>query len=356
MSTTKLSRLLLIGVVAAGLGLPGRASASGSHAPVVGGQPAPAGKWPDTAAVTDGTFAFCTGTLVGPQVVVTAGHCVEGSDVAEVKLDAIDSEGPGEVIPVIQAVAFPDWEFTYDIAVLTLAQPSTIAPRPLATECVVTESLIDNAPVTLVGYGATTPEGNDFNTTLMEGEARILDSDCTGGDGCAPAVSPGGEFVAGGDGVDSCFGDSGGPVYLSSPHGIVLAGVVSRGIDSSPTPCGGGGIYVRPDSLLDWIEETAGQPIVRAVCAPPPPPDPPPDPDDGSDDDGTDDGDGDDPVTDDDGAAPDPDDDTGDPASDLPEAPSLVGGCSAASESGNGLAALALLALALILTRKLSSR
>ncbi|HWM84587.1 MAG TPA: trypsin-like serine protease, partial [Kofleriaceae bacterium] len=245
MSRTALSRLLSVSCLVASLA--GAASA-GPPPPVVGGEPSPAGRWPDTAAVMDAGITFCTGTLIAPQVVLTAGHCVEGV-VGEVKLDAIDADGPGEVIAVTSAIAYPDWETTYDIAVLLLAEPSTIPPRPLATDCVVTESLVSSAPVTLVGYGATTPGGEDLNTALMEGEARILDADCVGGNGCAPAVVPGGEFVAGGAGVDSCFGDSGGPVYLPTPYGTVVAGVVSRGLDDSPTPCGGGGIYVRPDSV-----------------------------------------------------------------------------------------------------------
>jgi secreted trypsin-like serine protease len=301
-------------------------------APVVGGQPAPAGKWPDVAAVMDGDEAFCTGTLVAPHVVVTAGHCVDGPGTpTHVKLNATDSAGPGEVIAIADAIEFLDWENTYDIGVLILAEPSTIAPRTVATTCVTRESLVNGAPITLVGYGATTEEGDDPNTILMEGQAAVIDVSCNGA-GCQPAVSPGGEFIAGGQGVDSCFGDSGGPVYLESRHdGVVLAGVVSRALDDAATPCGDGGIYVRPDDLIAWIELAAGEPIASATCTPPPVEDP-------SDDDSGDDGDdsgpgGDGASSDDDGL-----DESG-------PGGTVTGGCSAGSRGGSAVLILILLAV-----------
>ena len=354
MSRVSLARLATAGCIAAALGLTDRVAAadSGDPAGVVGGAPAPAGRWPDVAAITDGQFAFCTGTLVAPEVVITAAHCVE-DQVGAVKLDATDSEAPGgEVIQVADATAYPDWESTYDIAVLVLSEPSLVTPRSVATECIVDESLVDAAPVTLVGYGATTEQGDDFNTRLMQGEATILDAGCVRGDGCAEQISPGGEFTAGGLGVDSCFGDSGGPVYLATRHGTVLAGVVSRGVESSPTPCGGGGIYVRPDGLLDWIEETAGRPISRAICRT--------NPDPGEGDDGGDDDGGADDGGDDSGADPGPDDEEpvdDDGGAGLPPPPGLIsGGCSAEDGRGGTWPALALLALALLLRRKLTAR
>src|SRR6188508_2660685 len=42
--------------------------------PIIGGTSAPAGKWPDTVAVL-GPQSACSGTLIAPDVVLTAGHC-----------------------------------------------------------------------------------------------------------------------------------------------------------------------------------------------------------------------------------------------------------------------------------------
>lgn len=330
----RFARVLSFTLVA-GLLLAGRAAASEPDgASVVGGTPAPAGKWHDVAAVSDGEETFCTGTLIAPRLVLTAAHCIANERPArQVLLDATDSNGEGEAIRVLRGYGYPRWEDTYDIGVLLLADRSEVEPRPVATGCILDEALVDTAPVTLVGYGATTEEGDDLNTVLMEGTTQILDADCSGGDGCEAAVAPDGEFVAGGAGVDSCFGDSGGPVYLDTPQGTVLAGVVSRGLDSSVTPCGGGGIYVRPDKVISWIESETGQVVYRATC-PRVEPTVPPGPEDG-DDDGAADGD-------DDGSS------DGDATTDSePGSNDLVGGCAAAggSESAPGLALLVAAAL-----------
>src|SRR5688572_16628570 len=42
--------------------------------PVINGTAVPAGKWPDAVAVLSATGS-CTGTLIAPDVVLTAGHC-----------------------------------------------------------------------------------------------------------------------------------------------------------------------------------------------------------------------------------------------------------------------------------------
>jgi secreted trypsin-like serine protease len=94
----------------------------------------------------------------------------------------------------------------------------------------------------------------------------LVDPTCTTDPSCAPAVAPGGEFVAGGSGTDACFGDSGGPVYIETPNGLALIGVVSRGLASWTEPCASGGVYVRADKVVAWIERESGRELLRAPC------------------------------------------------------------------------------------------
>ena len=117
----------------------------------------------------------------------------------------------------------------------------------------------------IVGYGATDPQGEQYGTRLLRGVTTITDADCSDAS-CNGSVSPGGELIAGGNGVDSCFGDSGGPVYLQTADADYLIGVTSRGLESSPTPCGGGGIYTRADAVATWIEQESGATLPMADC------------------------------------------------------------------------------------------
>ena len=231
---------------------------------VVGGSTVPEGRWPDAVAVI-GDNGTCTGTLIAPDLVLTAGHCVELMP-SEIVANTADYGHGGTSVPVRSVIAYPQWQGSYDLALLVLASPvPNVTPRALAAACTY-DGMPKGTMVHLVGFGLTDDLGTGTNTALHEAMAPIVDPDCSGGEGCRAALAPGGEFVAGGGGTDSCFGDSGGPVYLDTPRGQVLVGAVSRGISGSATPCGDGGIYVRMDKVRAWIEQVAGAPIAVDGC------------------------------------------------------------------------------------------
>jgi MYXO-CTERM domain-containing protein len=238
---------------------------------VVGGRQAPAGKWNDAAgAMASQGYALCTGTLIAPNLVITAGHCI-GEGITSVKLGVNDYQSPGgEEIAVMRQVEYPNSQSTYDVGLLILERDSTYTPRIIASGCVVERSLHDGAPAHIVGYGAIDEAGETYTSELREADTTITDADCGGGRGCNGSVYPGGELGAGGGGVDACFGDSGGPLYLDDPSGIFLVGVTSRGYYDADLPCSEGGIWVRPDAVIDWIESTASVTLPRATCNQPP--------------------------------------------------------------------------------------
>lgn len=233
-------------------------------APVIGGGNAPAGKWPDVAAVRDGqNEQFCTGTLIAPTVVITAQHCIDAS-VKNVLLGATSLARPqdGEVIQVTKAVGYPDGFNSFDIGIIVLSQPSTITPRPIASGWASLE-IKNGAMAPIVGFGAIDRDSERYIDELQEAVVPITDADCSESSGCNAAAKPAGELGAGGMGRDTCAGDSGGPLYITSAMGTYLAGVTSRGYDNNMYYCSEGGIYERPDKVLPWIEQTAGVPVLH---------------------------------------------------------------------------------------------
>lgn len=255
-------------------------SASTPTSHVVGGTDVPAGKWRATAGIVfingGGAQVLCTGVLIAPTVVMTAGHCVS-PDLQQVLLDSnslgADAVGQAEIIDVVRVVEYPNWQFSYDIAILQLAQPSRIEPMVLSHGCVRDRFIADNAPVTIVGYGAVDPNGTQYINELQEVDTIITDHDCSDlNHGCQTNVQPDGELGAGGMGVDSCFGDSGGPLYLRTESGDFVVGLTSRGYADNSLPCSQGGIYVRLDSqtVRDWIQAEAGITLPESNCGLPP--------------------------------------------------------------------------------------
>ena len=233
---------------------------------VVGGTQVAEGDYADAAGIIFGNSVDCTGVLVAPNVVLTAGHCVGG--ITGVILDTNDYRQGGEIIAVRRTHEHSNSWSTYDAAVLVLEEDAQTEPVVIAQDCILEDHLKDGAKVTIVGYGATDNYGSQYSSRLNEASTTVDDHDCTiMQSGCNGSVSPGGELGAGADDeFDSCYGDSGGPLYLPTPEGRFLIGLTSRGYSNSNLPCGQGGIYVRPDAIIDWIEEVSGVEMPAPDC------------------------------------------------------------------------------------------
>ena len=248
-----------------GAGIPNADAERGQ--PVIGGVPSEPGSWPEAAALFSNSSYACSGVLVAPDLVLTAGHC--NFNLTEVQLDTVDHERePGEVHTVTETWVHEDFFQTFDIALLRIAEPATVHPPDLALSCAADALLQDDALVTVVGFGATDPDGLALTTALNEAVLRVVDADCDDPSrGCNEAVMPAGELIAGGDGVDSCSGDSGGPLFALDSDGVPwLVGITSRSAVPSDTTCGDGGIYVRLDAIQDWIESVSGEALPAPDC------------------------------------------------------------------------------------------
>jgi secreted trypsin-like serine protease len=196
---------------------------------VVGGNPDTT--HPYVGIVVDPT-AVCSGTLIAPKLVVTAGHCFPNGDNVFVSF----AQHPANLNTTgIPGVVHVDPQYcggcaggtngvqSHDLAVVVLAsaQPGPYASLPGLN---LDDSLPAHTPVTLVGYGAQGFDGGGKKAAPVDLHLRYA--------GDAILATSGGKLgdsfvkLSGSSGnATPCFGDSGGPVLLAGTDTMI--GVVS---------------------------------------------------------------------------------------------------------------------------------
>lgn len=226
---------------------------------IIGGTEVAGQEFADCVAVGNDRNWGCSGTLIAPNVVVSAGHCVK---YATRVFFGNDVTGNGRVIRVARAVQHQGYHRTHnnDLMVLVLEENSTVTPRRIAYSGAIDAATDGRA----VGFGNIDPSGTFGYGTKRQVDVPIASIACTGkvgnqtdrmAYGCDRRL----EFVAGKPllAKDSCTGDSGGPFYVQTADGWVVAGATSRATKSAMSNCGDGGIYARLDRYREWIEDTA---------------------------------------------------------------------------------------------------
>ncbi|MBB4687172.1 S1 family peptidase [Amycolatopsis jiangsuensis] len=224
-------------------------------AAVANGADVPDGKFEFAAKLTmtdipkpDGSKydSACSGALIAPQWIITAGHCFHDVDrnpisgpvpyPTSVLLGTTEQQdGAGEtrkVTDVLQAE-------TNDVALAKLDSPVTDI-TPLSVE--------KSAPtvgqeVTLAGWGSLTATDPAPSTKLQQGTMKVASLDDT--TVAVQGVSPKNDTSA-------CTYDSGAPYFTSDGEGGKLVSIESTGPDCPHTDAE---TTSRADVIADWITE-----------------------------------------------------------------------------------------------------
>ena len=240
---------------------------------IIGGREAEPGAWPWQVALVshfqENAYLgqFCGGSLIGEDWVLTAAHCVQGTETSfiDVLVGAHRLSDSGTRIQAAQIIPHPDYDPTTidnDLALIRLSTPVTYTPISVY-QAISGTSEYDFVRATVIGWGAKNYDwiSIDYPDALREVSVPLVSNEK-----CAQylyyEVLTGNMICAGYDTLTkgACYGDSGGPLMVQKPDASwAQIGIVSWG----PYGCTSYGqydVFTRASRYTDWITQCTTDP------------------------------------------------------------------------------------------------
>ncbi|RSM69720.1 serine protease [Amycolatopsis sp. WAC 01375] len=203
---------------------------------------------------------FCAGTLIAADWLVTAGHCVEGKNPANLsaRIGSNDNTQGGKIAKPAEIVVNPSYNPAPehaggDLALVRLAAPVKTAPITLGAV------VAPGTPTRLLGWGQTCPTSG-----CGKGTAKLqqLDTKIVEGVRCTAKFDGAVELCTDNPGGNSgsCYGDSGGPEIAKVDGKWVLLGLISRPGNADPVCATSPSIATSVVAYAQWIAEKVTPP------------------------------------------------------------------------------------------------
>lgn len=221
----------------------------------------------------DGDLAqahFCGGALIGPRIAVTAAHCVRGRRAAELVVGYVASGDRRDLDAIVrsvdQVVVHPDFNnstLRNDIAVLHLSGPMIGVPVVVPARAQDADLVAAGANVQAAGWGRLGSDAGYPNLVQIAELTVLPGSSC--GEGVDPYLIGDIQFRAwptdevfadvmvcaigtnaDAQVVDTCVGDSGGPLTGGAGDDLRLIGLVSWGPQTCAEDAPSAGVAGRP--------------------------------------------------------------------------------------------------------------
>lgn len=226
---------------------------------IVGGTLAQNGDWPWQVSLQIGRSHVCGGSIITPDWILTAAHCVEGGYANPNQWNVYAGStirSAGSISLVQRVIAHPNYNKETkdnDIALMKLKTSlffsSTIKPVCLPNAVM---PWSDTQSCWISGWGYTT-QGGTTSSNLMAANVPLIDSKTCNKPSVYNGAISSAMICAGylSGGTDTCQGDSGGPLVTRTNSLWWLVGDTSWG-----TGCANvnkPGVYANVTVFLDWI-------------------------------------------------------------------------------------------------------